>query len=289
MYRTFQRRIARVLPRWAIDRIKTHLISRQNRGSVEAITVEPSGSSLRCTVGEHTSFLAPRECEFDLSYHDSNEEWRAEFSGITRLARSGGILFDIGAHAGIISALFCAARSTNTVYSFEPSPVSQKRLEVIRSLNQLEHRMFIQPTAIGRDRARLEMLLDPDGGYVQIQHFDHTMWGAPRRIEVSVESIPQAAERLGVIPDFIKLDIESYEYEAVEGALSFFTQHLPVLFFELHHNYLEERKLAPQKVVSMLSDCGYVFFTYTGQPLSARAIAHTPLQGLRFIARAKSA
>lgn len=263
------------------------MAAQLNRGPVKDMTLEPSGSAIRCTIEHYGSFLAPKECEYDLSLHNATQEGRAEISGIAEVALQGGTLFDIGAHAGIISALFCAARPSNKVYSFEPSPVSQKRLEAIRALNQIEERMFIQPTAIGLDRAKLEMLLDPAGGYVQIQHFEHTSWAPPQRIEVTVESIPQAAERLGVIPDFIKLDIEGYEYEALQGAAPFLSAHQPLLLFELHHNYLEERGLSPRQVMTILVDCGYVFSTYTGQPLSARFIADSPLQGLRFLARAK--
>ena len=79
----------------------------------------------------------------------------------------------------------------------------------------------VEPVAIGRTHARLEMLVDPGGGYVQVQRFEHSMWDAPQKIEVDIESLPEASARLGVIPDFIKLDIESYEYEAIDGARSF--------------------------------------------------------------------
>jgi FkbM family methyltransferase len=260
-----------------------------NRGPVKDLTLEPAGSAIRCTIDHQWSFLAPEECRYDLELHTSTQEGRAELSGMADAALQGGTLFDIGAHMGIMSAIFCAARPTNKVYSFEPSPVTQKRLEAIRALNQIEDRMFIQPTAIGRDRAKLEMLLDPAGGYVQIQNYAHAGWAEPQRIEVDVESIPQAAERLGVIPDFIKLDIEGYEYEALQGSMSFLTAQQPVLLFELHSNYLEQRGLSPKQVVTMLSECGYVFSTYTGQPLTAQAIADSPLQGLRFLARPKKA
>lgn len=272
-----------------IDRVKERVVGQLNRGPVKDLTLEPFGSAIRCTIDHQWSFLAPQECRYDLELHTSTQEGRAELSGMADAALQGGTLFDIGAHMGIMSAIFCAARPTNKVYSFEPSPITQKRLEVIRALNQIEDRMFIQPTAIGRDRAKLEMLLDPVGGYVQIQHFEHAGWAEPQRIQVDVESIPQAAERLGVIPDFIKLDIESYEYEALQGAIPFLTAHRPLLLFELHSNYLEQRGLSPKQVVTMLSSCGYVFSTYTGQPLSAQSIADSPLQGLRFLARPKSA
>jgi FkbM family methyltransferase len=193
--RFLKRWLAPILPRWVTQGIKQRVAAQLNRGPVKELTLEPAGTAIRCTIDHQWSFLAPQECQYDLELHTSTQEGRAELSGMADAALTGGTLFDIGAHMGIMSAIFCAARPTNKVYSFEPSPVTQKRLEAIRTLNKIEDRMFIQPTAIGRDRAKLEMLLDPAGGYVQIQHFEHAGWGEPQRIQVDVESIPQAAER----------------------------------------------------------------------------------------------
>ena len=288
MQRLLKRWLAPVLPHWLRQRIKAHAAAGLNDGPVKEITLEETETFIRCTIDHSWSFLAPKECQYDLELHQSTQEGRAELSGIATVALQGGVMFDIGAHMGIMSAIFCAAKPTNKVYSFEPSPITQKRLEVIRDLNQIQDRMFIQPTAIGQDRAKLEMTIDPLGGYVQIQKFEHAGWGETKQIQVDVESIPQAAERLGVIPDFIKIDIESYEYEALLGAKTFLIEHQPVLLFELHSNYLEQRGLKPGQVIDLLLECGYDFTTYTGQPLTARFVADSPLSNLRFLATPKN-
>jgi FkbM family methyltransferase len=288
MQRFLKRLLSPVVPRWVADHLRDRERNRLNRGEVKEVTTESDGDAIRCTIDQRWSFLAPKECAYDLELHRSSQEGRAELSGMADAGLKGSTLFDIGAHMGIMSALFCAMQPANRAYSFEPSPLTRKRLEVIRGLNKLEDRMFIQPTAIGRDRSKLEMLLDPVGGYVQVQQFDHAGWAEPQRIEVDVESIAQASERLGVVPDFIKLDIEGFEHEALEGSLAFLKQHHPTLLFELHSNYLDQRGLSPRQVVTMLTDCGYNFSSYTGLPLSADSIADSPLQGLRFRAYAKT-
>ena len=285
MQRLLKRLLHNLVPRWLAHRIRDRIERRLNAGPVIPITVQRIAHSLRCQVGAHYAFFTPAECQRELDYHTHTPEGRAELSGLAAAALRGGVLFDIGAHAGLISALFCAARPGNTVFSFEPSPISQKRLEAIRDLNEFGSRMRIEPVAIGRAQAKLEMLVDPGGGYVQVQHFAHSMWDAPQKIEVNVESIPEASARLGVIPDYIKLDIESYEYEAIEGARGFLAEHRPELFIELHLNYLEERQLAPRTFVNTLAECGYHFFTCGGAPLKPRALYDSPLQGIRFIAR----
>jgi FkbM family methyltransferase len=286
MKRFVKRLLHRLVPRWVAHAIRDRIEQRLNAGPVLEVKLERLEPSIRCTVADQYTFLAPLECQRELDFHTRTQEGRAELSGIAEGALRGGTLFDIGAHAGVISALFCAARPENRVYSFEPSPISQKRLAAMRDLNRFNLRMRIEPVAIGREKATMEMLIDPGGGYVQIQHFEHSMWDAPEKIQVPIENIGDAAARLGVIPDFIKLDIESFEYEAIEGARAFLAEHKPELFIELHLNYLEERKLSPKHLVATLVDCGYSFFTYGGTALRASELYDSPLQGIRFVARA---
>jgi hypothetical protein len=58
-----------------------------------------------------------------------------------------------------------------------------------------------------------------------------------------------------------------------------------VLFLELHLNYLEERNLSPKRVVELLQDCGYSFFTYAGAKLNAADVFGTPLGICHVVAR----
>ena len=288
MKRLVKRLLHRLVPRSVAYRIRDRIEQKLNSGPVSRGETRARRIVAALRHRRPISFsLAPLECHIELNFHTRTPEGRAELSGIASAALRGGTLFDIGAHAGVISALFCAARPENKVHSFEPSPLSQKRLAVMRDLNRFGERMIIEPVAVGREKATLEMLVDPGGGYVQIQRFEHSMWKEPQKIQVPVESIPDIVARLGVIPDFIKLDIESFEYEAIDGARAFLARHRPELFMELHLNYLEERKLSPKQLVTMLTDCGYSFFTYGGTPLKSSDLYDSPLQGIRFVAKAK--
>jgi len=239
---------------------------------------------LRFTIDDSWSFLAPLDLRDYLVPFINIPVHRTELYAIAQLSRRGGVLFDIGAHVGIFSAIFCAAQPRNRVFSFEPSPVSRPRLEAIRALNQWEDRMSIEQVGIGAAPGQLEMLIDPIGGYVQTQRFEHTMWSEPQKIQVPVETIAGAAARLQVIPDFIKIDIEGFEYEAIEGSLDFLTIHHPTLFFELHLNFLEQRKLSPKTFVEMLGSCGYVFHSHAGALLSPKQLYDSTRAVINFIA-----
>lgn len=77
--------------------------------------------ALRASVKRRLS--AKFVCENDLANWTDTPEGRAEFHSLARAARVGGVLFNIGAHSGLISAMFCAAEPQNQAFTFEPSSV----------------------------------------------------------------------------------------------------------------------------------------------------------------------
>src|SRR5439155_13605369 len=143
----------------------------------------------------------------------------------------------------------------------------------------------IEQIAIGDATKTVDLLLDPVGGFVQVQRFDHTMWAAPEPISAQMERISDAAARLNVVPHFVKLDVEGYEYEAIAGSIEFFVQHRPTIFFELHLNYLDQRNLSARVVVEMLGGCGYRFYNCCGVGLKARQLYDSPLPSVHVVVR----
>lgn len=275
----------RFLPSPLRDFIKRRLKSKFTWAADTNVIVEEMESALRCTIDNSWSFLAPCACKIDLANFADTLEGRTEIHSILCAARDGGVLFDIGAHSGLVSAVFCAANPRNKVFSFEPSTVLVERLFAIRELNQFGERMCIEATGIGDATRTMEMVLDPAGGFIQTQRFDHTMWAAPKVVQVRLESITDAASRLNVIPQFIKIDIESYEFEAIKGATEFLSRYKPTLFLELHLNYLEQRNVSAKVIVDMLRQCGYAFYTPAGRELKAREVYDSPLSNVHVVAR----
>ena len=286
MKRSTIRNLGRLLPESVRQRAKRHFLGQSISAVENRIELAESPSSVVCRIDDCISFSAPIACKNDLQHYATSLEGRAEFVALSRAAaRAGGVLFDIGAHCGLISALWCAAKSGNRAFSFEPSPMLAQRVAEIRDLNQFGDRMDVNQVGIGEGNGTADMVMDPVGGFVQSRHFDHTMWSTPESIEIAIESIEAASARLQVIPNFIKIDIEGYEYEAIRGSAAFLSQHRPGIFLELHLNYLEERNLSPQSVVELLEQCGYSFFSYAGTQLKAAEIHGTPLGIAHIVAR----
>jgi FkbM family methyltransferase len=296
MRRFLKKHFSRLVPGFVRLRLKTRAAALFKERANANFTIAETDGALSCkidllkdglpVVNDSFSFQAPLSCKDQLVHFTAAASERAEFESLARAARLGGsTFFDIGAHSGVVSALFCAADPANRVFSFEPSPVLVERLLEIRDLNGFGERMQVEAIGIGDAAKRVEMLLDPVGGFVQVQHFAHTMWAEPEPIAVPIERLPDAAARLGVVPQFIKLDVEGYEYEAIAGALDFLAQHKPTIFLELHLNYLDERNLSARVVVEMLGRCGYGFYTCGGSPLKARQLYDLPLPSVHVVAR----
>lgn len=285
MKRFLKTHLKRFVPSGVRTSIKRRMAAKFVAPVTSNIKIEETSNSLRCIIDNEISFLAPLDCIHDLNYFAETAEGRSEFDGIVRAVKNGGVLFDIGAHSGLISALFCAANPKNKVVSFEPSPLSCRRLAAIRDLNQFGGRMRIEQSGIGEKSGVVQMEFDPVGGYVQTQRFDHSMWAAPQPIEVKIESISDAANRLSIVPGFLKIDIEGYEFEAIKGSLEFLRRHKPLLFIEIHLNYLEARQLSAKSLVVMLTDAGYQFYTSSGAELKSSDVYDSPLPIVRVIAR----
>jgi len=286
MKRATIRRLGRLFPLRVRQFAKRRFLSQSIQEVEARFTLEEAGSSIRCRVDNSFSFLAPLACRNDLAHYTESLEGRAEFAALAAAACDpGGALFDIGAHCGLISTLWCAARNDNRVYSFEPSPALAQRLVQIRDLNQFGDRMQLNAAGIGESAGKAPMLMDPIGGFVQSAHFDDTMWSTPESIEIELETIEGAAAAREIIPGFIKLDIEGYEYEAIKGSAAFLARERPVLFLELHLNYLEERNISPRAVVELLERAGYSFFSYHGARLKGEELYGSPLGICHVIAR----
>jgi len=148
--RSVIRKIGRLLPSAFRERAKRHYLGQSLETVDDRFTLSESADTIVCGVDDAFSFSAPLERKSDLVHYTTSFEGRAEFAALAQTAlKQGGVLFDIGAHCGLISTLWCAAKAENRAFCFEPSPVLNQHLAEIRELNDFGERMNITQAAIG--------------------------------------------------------------------------------------------------------------------------------------------
>jgi len=163
----------------------------------------------------------------------------------------GKVVYDIGCFIGI-TTMFFASRAKQVI-AFEPNPASAKRLTENLKINNLN--VILIPRAVGDKPAVMEMSIDTlmAGGATLVAGVD-----GDSHVQVEVTTIDEERSTQHLpVPDFIKMDIEGYEYPALVGMLDTIRSHHPSLFIEMHGHDVPAKLRNAEQVVRFLKDEGY--------------------------------
>ncbi|HET9902742.1 MAG TPA: FkbM family methyltransferase [Xanthobacteraceae bacterium] len=149
-----------------------------------------------------------------------------------RFVPADALVFDIGAHVGDRVAAFRSLGAR--VVAVEPQPAL---VRVLRRLYGRDRAVTIEPCAVGRTDGRVTLRLNLANPTVSTASEDFIAaargapgwedqeWGAC--IDVPMLTLDALVARHGV-PDFMKIDVEGFEAEALHGL----TRPPPILSFE---------------------------------------------------------
>jgi FkbM family methyltransferase len=153
--------------------------------------------------------------------------------------KAGHAFVDVGANVGGY-AVRAAARGMK-VYAFEPNPDNMSLLKKNAEINKVSLETF--QCALGASDGSAHLVLN--GGQSSI--------GAGKGIEVELRALDSFA-----LPsvDLIKVDVESYELEVLQGARKTIEAHRPRLMIEMH-DWAGAKKEAA--LFALLMEWGYEF------------------------------
>lgn len=149
----------------------------------------------------------------------------------SQIIRPGQVVFDLGANNGIHSLLFSElVGDTGKVYAFEPLPDNIEEIKKNCALNKVSN-LEIVPSAVGSYDGKIKFLLgllNKQGSIVGIGR------QSGQELEVDLITLRTFIEREKCKPDFIKIDIEGAESDALVGMGNLIKSLKPVFFIELH-------------------------------------------------------
>ncbi|HSU15213.1 FkbM family methyltransferase [Longimicrobium sp.] len=271
------------LARWVPERVKAPFRARLFGYRGHALEPGKLDSGAECV---DVSFLglefrAPHAAYDDLLYHVAdNGDSIEELDAVIRIAReTGGTLLDVGAARGLISTVFCLARDGNRAVAMEPSPVQVRDAREMAALNGIERRLEVRQVAAGREPGEAR------GGVDEMGLIDFSPPRGVQTFAVLITTLDDEVRRMGRAPEVVKIDVEGHELEVLRGARELLARK-PVLLLELHLDLLDHGGGdGAEALVELLAGHGYHFETSAGQPLSARAVLHSPNAVLRLVAR----
>jgi FkbM family methyltransferase len=170
------------------------------------------------------------------------------------LAKDCVRLMDIGAQTGFISALFARSRSRPfKILSLEPDPQVIPILHRAKELNDSpEGDWRIWPLAVSDTTG--PVTISVSNVVYELRREDSER---ANTIHVPARTLTNIVRELNWVPDVVKIDVESFEYEILASALEFLSREKPALQLEVHWQILASRDRSARDFLSPLADIGY--------------------------------
>jgi FkbM family methyltransferase len=179
---------------------------------------------------------------------------------VSRLLSPGDVCVDVGAHIGYYTVL--AARLVGPggrVYALEPSPAVNAALRANVVLNSATQVTTLR-VAAGASDGRAELVAPPSGNSGQASTRIVASSGSDLRPdEVRVQPVASVVDESNVRRlRLVKIDVEGYEAEVLEGMESLFVGGArPAVIVEVHPHRVRETVAAMDRMQSAFSLCAF--------------------------------
>ncbi|MEI6330966.1 MAG: FkbM family methyltransferase [Pseudanabaena sp. ELA645] len=188
-------------------------------------------------------------------FTDFDEDMIKEMKSFISLTNGKKCFLDIGAHYGIFSLVFSSNVNTLAL-ALDPSPSACRMLEHHQELNPKCHIQSFQ-LAIGDSEGKLQM--QPD----VYDHFTMTKSDisvVDKLVEVDVTTIDSFIALNNIMPDVIKIDTEGFELNVLRGGIKFFESCNPMIFLEVHPDFLRQLGYSLEELVALLTQLNYKLY-----------------------------
>jgi FkbM family methyltransferase len=178
-------------------------------------------------------------------------------SALSRLLRPGDVYVDVGANNGFtVASALDLVGNAGSVIAVEPNPGCCRRLNEIQKLNRLEH-FHVLPLALGSERSQAALRL-PGGrsGHGTLAHTDDRVCSYVR-VERADAVLADLLSALGRRVRCIKLDVEGFEPQVVEGMEELLKESRPYLIAEHEPILLERAGNSPSALAERMRNLGY--------------------------------
>jgi FkbM family methyltransferase len=199
---------------------------------------------------------------------------------IRKLTSSATEVFDIGANVGVWTVLLNKANPNARIHSFEPNPLAYALLQENVRRNGCAN-VVLNQSAVSNVNTTLNLQvpgktaifgriappsqLDPDGRFANSNFF------TVQTIRLSEYCAIKAIKQI----DFLKIDVEGYEFAALRGLEPLLSQRkVKAMYMETMKENHDRMGTDFGKLLEFINGCGYRFHTVAdnGEPGPAVAI-----------------
>jgi FkbM family methyltransferase len=148
----------------------------------------------------------------------------------------GQTCFDVGANVGIyVLQIARWSAPDGRIVAFEPNPATLPVLRRHIALNGLEARVTVVEKAAGARAGAAELFDSAAGsGLSRIGAPNPGIQVAVEPTSIAMTTIDAYCRETGIVPDWMLIDVEGYEFEVLQGAADTLRRHRLHVVVELH-------------------------------------------------------
>jgi len=185
----------------------------------------------------------------------------AVVAAIIDKVHEGSVVYDIGAHVGLVT-LIAARRvspGSGRVYAFEPSPEKFALLERHVRINRYNDRVSAFHCLVGeRTTAAVPFACRPSQFSTSVPVDDIP---PGQTVQIPMTSIDDMVRGKSLRPaDVIKIDVEGYEQSVLRGARGLLRERAPIVICAVRRGPLARLGASPDVIIGEMAGYGYRAF-----------------------------
>ena len=179
---------------------------------------------------------------------------------LAKLVKPGMVVYDIGAHVGFYTLYFATLTGpSGKVYAFEPARRNLQYLYKHISLNYVNN-IEVYEVAVAEASGYADFIFNPESS--STSHLSNLDTARPGiRESIRVIALDDFIGQGHPPPDFIKMDIEGAEFQALTGMAHLLRKKKPLLSISLHG------RIVSSQCLSFLNDLKFEISDLTKNPL----------------------
>lgn len=222
------------------------------------------GRGMKRTINGHDVRLPTRFYRF---FPDNYEKDNFQF--FFSACKKGDTVLDFGAHIGLFAAMASqAVGPTGKVYAFEPSPSTNQLLKKTVQINNAAGIISTFQKAVGGSIGKTTFFVsegqaDNANSLVNYKE-DRPFHG----IEIDVTTIDAFVQEQQLTKiDFIKIDVEGAEYDAMKGAVETFKRFKPKAILAIHPEPVKAKGDSLEAIYDLVKELNYTAL-YQDKPIT---------------------
>jgi FkbM family methyltransferase len=187
---------------------------------------------------------------------------------LTRTLGPSSIVYDVGAHVGLMTVIAARRVEAGCVYAFEPSPPNCRLLERHVRINGFADRVRVSRVLVGDEELDAVPFVHRPGQFTA-NSLAYSVDGGettPTRM-ITIDRVIARSESRP--PTHLKIDVEGYEGAVLRGARETLRRYHPLVICALHPEPLALLGETTADIVRFMDELGYSAFHLDGKPAAA--------------------